>query len=64
MTKIRLMNIFLLKAKIDENSNNIKINNLEEIVDLNELLLNFFDDLLINKEKEKEINNKFKKILD
>ena len=64
MTKIRLMNIFLLKAKIDENSNNIKINNLEEIVDLNELLLNFFDDLLINKEKEKEINDKFKKILD
>ena len=66
MTKIRLMNIFLLKAKIDENSNNIKINNLEEIVDLNELLLNFFDDLLLNKEKEKEkeINDKFKKILD
>ena len=64
MTKIRLMNIFLLKAKIDENSNNIKINNLEEIVDLNELLLNFFDDLLINKEKEKEINDKLKKILD
>ena len=56
------MNIFLLKAKNDENSDNIKIKNLEEIINLNESLLKLFDDLLID--KEKEINNKFKEIFD
>ena len=60
--KARLMNIFLLKAKNDENSDNIKIKNLEEIINLNESLLKLFDDLLID--KEKEINNKFKEIFD
>ena len=62
MTKIRLINIFLIKATSKESSKDIKINNQKEIININELLLDLFDNLLINNKNDSE--NKIKKLLE
>ena len=48
MIKIRLINIFLKKSTNIENSNNNKINDNTKLIDLNQLLLNIFDNILTN----------------
>ena len=48
MIKIRLINIFLKKSTNIENSNNNKINDNKKLIDLNQLLLNIFDNILTN----------------
>ena len=49
MIKIRLINIFLKKSTNIENSINYKINDNKKLIDLNQLLLNIFDNILTNK---------------
>ena len=48
MIKIRLINIFLKKSTNIENSNNNKINDNKKLIDLNQFLLNIFDNILTN----------------
>ena len=62
ITKIRLINIFLLMTINKDNSTDIKKNNSKEIIDLNNLLLDLFDEILID--NKNDLKNEIKKILD
>ena len=57
MIKIRLINIFLNQSTNNENNIDKKFNNSKELIQINELFLNFFDNILINNiaDLEKEI---------
>ena len=60
MNKIRLLNIFLIKSMINENKNNLKANNLKEIINLNNKLLNIIDNMII--EEKNNIQNEISAI--
>jgi hypothetical protein len=62
MTKIRLINIFLLMTTNKDNSTDTKKNNSKELIDLNNLLLDLFDEILID--NKNDLKNEIKKILD
>ena len=62
ITKIRLINIFLLITTNKDNLTDIKKNNSKELINLNDLLLILFDDVLID--NKNDLQNKIKKILD
>ena len=61
MTRIRLINIFLINETNSDDSNDKKFKNSKELINLNELLLNLFDNILNN--GNNNIENKLKAIL-
>ena len=61
MTRIRLINIFLINETNSDDSNDKKFKNSNELINLNELLLNLFDNILNN--GNNNIENKLKAIL-
>ena len=61
MTRIRLINIFLINETNSDDSNDKKFKNSIELINLNELLLNLFDNILNN--GNNNIENKLKAIL-
>ena len=61
MTRIRLINIFLINETNSDDSNDKKFKNSKELINLNELLLNLFDNILNN--GKNNIENKLKAIL-
>ena len=61
MTRIRLINIFLINETNSDDSNDKKFKNLKELINLNELLLNLFDNILNN--GNNNIENKLKALL-
>lgn len=61
MTRIRLINIFLINETNSDDSNDKKFKNSKELINLNELLLNLFDNILNN--CNNNIENKLKAIL-
>ena len=62
MTRIRLINIFLINQINTDDSNDKKFKNSKELINLNEFLLNLFDNILNN--RTYNIENKIKTILD
>ena len=62
MTRIRLINIFLINQINTDDSNDKKFKNSKELINLNELLLDLFDNILNN--RTYNIENKIKTILD
>ena len=62
ITKIRLINIFLLITTNKDNLTDIKKNNSKELINLNDLLLLLLDDILMD--NKNDLQNKIKKILD
>ena len=48
MTKIRFINIFLIKSVNNENLDNIKINNYNELIKINTQILNILDNIISN----------------
>ena len=61
MTRIRLINIFLINETNSDDSNDKKYKNSKELININELLLNLFDNILNN--GNNNIENKLKAIL-
>ena len=61
ITRIRLINIFLINETNSDDSNDKKFKNSKELINLNELLLNLFDNILKN--GNNNIENKLKTIL-
>ena len=61
MTKIRIINIILVNCPNNENFNKDKNNKLKELIKLNQLLLNLFDNIL--NEDINDIDNQKNKIL-
>ena len=61
MTKIRIINIILVNCPNNENFNKDKNNKLKELIKLNQLLLNLFDNVL--NEDINDIDNQKNKIL-
>ena len=62
ITKIRLINIFLLITTNKDNSTDIKKNNSKELINLNDLLLILLYDVLMD--NKNDLQDKIKKILD
>ena len=48
MTKIRFINIFLIKSVNNENLDNTKINNYNELIKINTQILNILDNIIAN----------------
>ena len=48
MTKLRLINIFLIKSVNNENSYNTKTNNYNELININSQIINLLDNILTN----------------